>query len=109
MSEKIREAELARRIAEALRGDRQPPQTTIGFGHSRGPPFEEAPVYNIAEFCTAHRISRSSLYCLWADGLGPKFFKVGTSVRISREAAAAWRAERETATNQRVAPDGKAA
>jgi hypothetical protein len=99
----IREAELIARIKHALREDGSHQSLTTGgrMGHNGGPPLEpEPPVYDIVGFCRAHRISRSTLYGLWQQGLGPKF-RVGTAVRISREAAQAWRAEREAATDQR--------
>ena len=76
----------------------------------RRPSFElEPPAYGILQFCHAHNISRSTLYNSWKDGVGPRFFRVGKSVRISRESAAEWRAEREAATDQRSVADGKAA
>ena len=53
--------------------------------------------FTIAEFCGAHRISRSKLYHLWAAGTGPRVMKVGVKVLISIEAAAEWRREREQA------------
>jgi hypothetical protein len=53
--------------------------------------------YTIAEFCTAHRISRSKLYQLWAAGAGPRMMKVGRKVLITNEAAAEWRRAREAA------------
>jgi hypothetical protein len=51
--------------------------------------------YTVAEFCAAHRISRSKFYQLLAEGRGPRCFYVGVKRLISFEAAAAWRAERE--------------
>ena len=72
-----------------------------GIGHNSGPPLEaEPPVYDIPGFCRAHLISWTGLYEQWRNEVGPKFFKVGTSVRITREAAAQWRRERESATDQ---------
>ena len=59
----------------------------------------EQAVFTITEFCTAHRMSRSRLYLEWKAGTGPLFLRIGTKVLITREAAAAWRAEREKATN----------
>jgi hypothetical protein len=53
--------------------------------------------YTVAEFCNTHRISRSKLYQLWAAGVGPRFFRVGNSIRISTEAATEFRREREAA------------
>jgi hypothetical protein len=54
-------------------------------------------VYSIPEFCTVHRISRSRLYLHWKEKTGPVFFHSGSKVLITREAAAAWRADREKA------------
>jgi len=53
--------------------------------------------YTIAEFCLAHRISRSKLYDLWTTGRGPRFTQVGTKRIITNEAAADWRREGEAA------------
>jgi hypothetical protein len=52
--------------------------------------------YTIAEFCEAHRVSRSKLYQLWDAGVGPRIMRVGKKVIISSEAAADWRRARET-------------
>lgn len=60
----------------------------------------ETNVYTITEFCLSNRISRSLLYTAWKEGTGPRVFRVGTKVLITREAAAEWRAERERATSQ---------
>jgi len=111
MSDAIREAALAARILALLHEDQsKASQTMARIGHNRGPPsFDEPVTYNVPEFCNAHKISRSTLYGLWAANLGPKFFKVGSAVRISRESAAAWRAEREAATDQRLGQNGEAA
>ena len=57
----------------------------------------ELDAYSIAEFCARHCISRGKFYLLLNKGKAPKTFNVGTRVLISREAAAAWRAERERA------------
>ena len=54
--------------------------------------------YSICEFCTRHRISPQLFYKLKPRGLMPVTFNVGSRVLISREAAAAWRRERENAT-----------
>jgi len=56
--------------------------------------------YTVAEFCAAHRMSRSRLYAEWKQGTGPKIIKIGTKVLISREAAAEWRRERECAASK---------
>ncbi len=60
---------------------------------------KETAVFDIAEFCRWSKISRSTLYQAWQAGVGPKSFKVGTSVRISRRAAQEWLAEREAASS----------
>jgi hypothetical protein len=57
----------------------------------------EADAYSIDEFCARHRISPQLFYKLKPQGLMPVTFNVGTRVLISREAAAAWRRERESA------------
>ena len=54
--------------------------------------------YTVREFCEAHRISRSALYGLWREGIGPRFISIGIKKLISVEAAEAWRREREAAT-----------
>jgi hypothetical protein len=54
--------------------------------------------FTVAEFCASYRLSRSGLYQQWAQGTGPKFFKIGAKILISVEAAEAWRREREAAT-----------
>lgn len=58
---------------------------------------DHADAYSIEEFCARHRISTQLFYKLRRQGLMPLTFNVGTRVLISREAAAAWRRERETA------------
>jgi hypothetical protein len=59
---------------------------------------DDADAYSVDEFCARHRISSQLFYKLKPQGLMPVTFKVGTRVLISREAAAAWRRERENAT-----------
>jgi len=51
--------------------------------------------YTIKQFCRAHGISAPTYYELRKQGLGPAEMRMGTVVRISREAAAAWRHARE--------------
>jgi hypothetical protein len=48
--------------------------------------------FTVAEFCDAHRISRSMLYELWNAGRGPRVIKIGVKNIITAEAAAEWRA-----------------
>jgi hypothetical protein len=47
--------------------------------------------FTIAEFCEAHRVSRSWLYQEWKAGRGPKVKQVGVKKLITAEAAAEWR------------------
>jgi hypothetical protein len=60
---------------------------------STGPPGAVA--FTVAEFCEAHRISRSFLYSEWKVGRGPRFMRAGVKRIITGEAAADWRRERE--------------
>jgi hypothetical protein len=48
-------------------------------------------VYTVAEFCSAHKISRSKLYELWRSGIGPRSIKLGSKNLITAEAACEWR------------------
>jgi hypothetical protein len=56
-------------------------------------------VYNVPRFCDSHEISRTQLFKRWKQGLSPRFYWQGRQRRITREAAAEYRAERE-AENQ---------
>ena len=60
----------------------------------------EADAFSIAEFCQRHGISISMFYKMRAQDPKsvPREIHVGTRRLISKEAAADWRAERETAT-----------
>jgi hypothetical protein len=62
---------------------------------SPAPHFVDA--YSIHDFCARHGISPQLFYKLKPLGLMPVTFNVGARVLISREAAAAWRRERENA------------
>ncbi|MPZ57508.1 MAG: hypothetical protein GEU91_13605 [Rhizobiales bacterium] len=55
--------------------------------------------YSIAAFCDEHSLSRSMFYKMQNQGLGPRLMYAGTKVLITDESAAAWRAEREAASN----------
>jgi hypothetical protein len=55
----------------------------------------DADAYSVDEFCARHRISPQLFYK--NRKLMPRAFNVGTRVLISKEAAAAWRREREQA------------
>ena len=59
----------------------------------------EADAFSIAEFCQRHGISISMFYKMRAQDPKsvPREIHVGTRRLISKEAAADWRAERETA------------
>jgi len=59
-------------------------------------------VFTIAEFCAAHRTSRSRLYAEWDRGTGPRYFKIGQKILIAIEAAADWRASREAAATSQA-------
>jgi predicted DNA-binding transcriptional regulator AlpA len=52
--------------------------------------------FSVSEFCLSHGLSRSLLYSLWRTGEGPEVMRLGGRVAISREAAARWRAARES-------------
>ena len=68
-----------------------------GRKSNQGNATDHADAYSIDEFCARHRISTQLFYKLRLRGLMPVTFNVGTRVLISREAAAAWRRERENA------------
>ena len=56
---------------------------------------DHADAYSVDEFCARHRISPQLFYKLKPQGLMPATFRVGTRVLISREAADAWRREKQ--------------
>jgi hypothetical protein len=60
---------------------------------------DDADAFSVAEFCRRHGISLQLFYKL--KNQMPVTMRVGTRVLISKEAAAAWRRERETATAAR--------
>lgn len=59
----------------------------------------EASAYSIAEFCTRHRIGKTTYYELKNSGKGPLEMKIGSRVLISVEAAEAWRRRMEEETS----------
>ena len=67
-------------------------------------PVRQGGAYTIQEFCHAHRLSRSKLYQMWDEGIGPRWMYVGTKRLISNEAAADWRREREAAAADVTTP-----
>jgi hypothetical protein len=58
-------------------------------------------VYNVPRFCDAHEISRTQLFKRWKQNLSPRFYWEGRQRRITREAAAEYRAEREAETKSK--------
>ena len=56
---------------------------------------DHADAYSVGEFCARHRISPQLFYKLRPQGLMPVTFNVGSRVLISREAADAWRREKQ--------------
>jgi hypothetical protein len=54
-------------------------------------------VFTVAEFCSAHKISRSKLYQLWHSGIGPRSIKIGSKNLITADAACEWRRQLEAA------------
>lgn len=51
--------------------------------------------YSVAEFCSAHGITKVTFYKSMKEGSGPRIMKVGTRTLISAEAAADWRRQCE--------------
>jgi hypothetical protein len=60
--------------------------------------------YTFVEFCHAHRISRSTLYNLLGQGLGPRVMNVRGRRLISNEAAAEWRSAMENRSAEAGSP-----
>jgi hypothetical protein len=60
--------------------------------------IDDADAFSVTEFCRRNRISVQLFYKLKPQGLMPPTFRLGARVLISREAAAAWRREREAAS-----------
>ena len=109
---KLLQAEMARSFAEALHSDESLLRslTQFGAGHNRGPPLddEESAVFDIPQFCRWAKISRSALYGMWESGTGPRHFRAGVAVRISREAAVQWLIDREGASKGESVTDSAA-
>jgi hypothetical protein len=66
--------------------------------------MEECDAYSISVFCQRHDLSRAALYNAWKTGRGPRIMRIGSRVLITREAAEAWRREREQASEQPRSP-----
>jgi hypothetical protein len=64
-------------------------------GRKQSAADDAADAFSVAEFCRRHRISPQLFYKFKGDM--PVTFRIGTRVLISREAAVAWRRERERA------------
>lgn len=52
----------------------------------------------VDDLCKVEGICRATLYSLWKQGKGPRFYYIGTHRRISPDAVIDWRREREAAT-----------
>ena len=74
-----------------------------GLANQRGGPArawtDDVDAFTVSEFCARHRISVQVFY-KYPD-LMPASFYVGSRRLISREAAARWRAQRETANSSK--------
>jgi hypothetical protein len=53
--------------------------------------------FTVDELCTVDRLSRVTLYKLWNEGRGPRFFRAGNRRRVSPEARREWHRELEAA------------
>jgi hypothetical protein len=76
------------------------------IGNNGGPDLEdhdETAVFDIPGFCKWAKISRSTLYQMWEAGAGPRFFKAGTAVRITKRAGREWFVDREAAAETEAA------
>jgi hypothetical protein len=65
-----------------------PPKGAAGTGRS----------YTLGEFCELERMSRAQLYKLWKQGIGPRFYVVGTTNthrRITEGSREDWHREAE--------------
>jgi hypothetical protein len=59
-------------------------------------PSADALAWTVAEWCALNRYSRSFYERMKRAGRGPRVTREGTTVRITPEADAEWRAARET-------------
>jgi hypothetical protein len=83
---------MAARVRGEVTGRKMTTATVVAVDTS-----EEADAYSVEEFCRRHRISVQLFYKLRPQM--PATFNVGNRRLISREAAAAWRREREQAAD----------
>src|SRR5437016_5535831 len=81
--------------------------THMSLEHSPARNSVRRHAFKIAEFCEAHRISRSKFYMLKAKGLAPRITDVDGVQIITEEDAAAWRRARaeETAAPSPIAAE----
>jgi predicted DNA-binding transcriptional regulator AlpA len=56
--------------------------------------------YSVKEWAALHGFTREHFYTLKERGQAPRFYKVGTIVRITEEANREWIATREAETAQ---------
>ena len=68
-----------------------------GTPHKARAPPSDPDAYSVDLFCHRHGLSHSFYYKLKAQDLGPREIRLNSKVLISREAAEAWRREREAA------------
>ena len=54
------------------------------------PPYERT--FTVDEFCLSERISRVSLYAMWKQGKGPRYYMNGRCRRITHQARLEWQA-----------------
>jgi predicted DNA-binding transcriptional regulator AlpA len=64
---------------------------------------DDKDAFGIPEFCRRHGFSQSFFFKLQANGQAPRTMKVGARRMISKEAAEAWRREREAASTVVIA------
>ena len=58
--------------------------------------------FSIPEFCLRNSISSALFFKLAREGRGPRVMRVGRRTLVTKEAAAAWRREREAASEPRI-------
>jgi hypothetical protein len=59
------------------------------------PNLDSGQSLTISDFCALERISRRTFYNLLEQGQAPEFYKVGFHLRITPQAHAEWRRQRE--------------
>jgi hypothetical protein len=61
--------------------------------------------YSVHEFCVDTKMSRTKLYQLWRDGLGPRYYHIGRCKRITHSARLEWEREMEARAQELAAGD----